>query len=279
MASFKDVPAIPGRPSHLPPRPASPPRGHRFCSGDANKAHHPPNAGSPAAHDSQVNEIDAEPPARPRSPSPGPRKRIMETYPLDPPPAPRDNRAAYGPRTNFRDLEADHHAIRPLPLPIVQDEERDRAPPPMHPERALMLQANGLPPRPPSVLVRARSGRGFKRDRRDDHDQDRAEPLRGNSRGRHGPASPGGERRRYPEDDRPVGYGGGGGASLLDRLSLDEGSCVNSPSLRDRVQLPSKRDREEMLTGDLSFDTEGDEYDGSKRMRRRGGIKVRKGRY
>lgn len=76
-----------------------------------------------------------------------------------------------------------------------------------------------------------------------------------------------------------MGYGSGGGASLLDRLTLDEGSCVNSPSLRDRVQLPSKRDREEMLAGDLSFDTEGDEYDASKRVRRRGGIKVRKGRY
>lgn len=148
----------------------------------------------------------------------------------------------------------------------------------MHPERALMLQANGLPPRPPSVFGPATSARGSKRDRRDDRDHDRAEPLRGNSGGRYRSASPGSERRRYPEDDRLMGHGGRGGASLLDRLTLHEASHVSSPSLRDRVELPSKRDREEMLSADLSLDTDGDDYDGSRRVRRRGGTRVRKGR-
>ena len=282
MASFRDMAVPPGRPSHLPPRPASPPGGYQFRPGDANKPHHRFNARSPVARDSRSDEVKAEEPVRPRLPSPAPRKRAMDAYPSEPPPAPRDNRATHNPgrsRPNIRDSEADHHTARPLPPPVVKDEDRDRAPPPMHPERALMLQANGLPPRPPSALGLAISGRGFKRDRRDDRDHDRAEPLRGNSKGCYGSASPGGERRRYPEDDRAVGYGGGGGASLLDRLTLDEGTRVNSPSLRDRVQLPSKRDREEMLAGDFSFDTDGDDYDGSKRVaRRRGGIKLRKGR-
>jgi hypothetical protein len=279
MASFREVAAPPGRPAHLPPRPASPPHGYQFRLGDANKPDHRFNARSTAARSDNVN---AEAPARPRPPSPAPRKRVMDSCPSEPPPAPRDNRAAHSPerpRTNLRGSEADHHVARPPPPPVVQDEDRDRAPPPMHPERAFMLQVNGLPPRPPSALGRAISAKGFKRDRRDDRDHDRAEPLRGNSRGRYGSASPGGERRRYPEDDREVGYGGGGGTSLLDRLTLDEGSCVNSPSLRDRVQLPSKRGREEMLAGDFTFDMEGDDYDGSKRVaRRRGGIKPRKGR-
>lgn len=278
MASLRDVAAPPGRPAHLPPRPASPPRGYQFRLGDTNKPDHRFNARSTVTHDSRSDKVSAEAPARP---SPAPRRRNMDTYPSESPPAPRDNRAAHSPerpRTNLRDSEAVHHVARPPPAPVVQDEDRDRAPPPMHPERALMLQVNGLPPRPPSALGRAISARGFKRDRRDDRDHDRAEPLRGNSRGRYGSASPGSERRRYPEDDRSVGYGGGGGASLLDRLTLDEGSCVNSPSLRDRVQLPSKRDREEMSAGDFTFDMEGDDYDGSKKAARRRGIKVRKGR-
>lgn len=277
MASCKDVTALPSRPAHLPPRPASPPRGFRFRSGDTNKSLH-----RPVAHNSRGNEVNAEPPARPMPFSPAPQKRAAET---EPPPAPRDNRATYSPehsRTNFRGAEADHHVARPPPPPPVvhiQDEDHDRAPPPMHPERALMLQANGLPPRPPpSILGPARPARGFKRDRRDDRDHERAEPLRGNSRGGHDSVSPADERRRYPEDDRPVGYSSGGGASLLDRLTLDDSSHVHSPSLRERVQLPSKRDREEMLAGELTFEPDIEEYDGSKRVRRRGGPKVRKGR-
>ncbi|KAH0834701.1 hypothetical protein J3R83DRAFT_10232 [Lanmaoa asiatica] len=278
MASFKDVAVLPDRPSHLPPRPPSPPRGYRYRSGDTDKPHHRPNARSPVGHDSRGNEANAEALAHPRPSSPAPWKRTMDAYPSEPPPAPRDNRDVYSQERsgkNFRDSEANHHVARPPPPPVAQDEDCDRAPPPMHPERALMLQANGLPPRPPSVLGRARSARGPKRDKRDDRDHDRAEPLRGNSRGPYDSTSPGGNQRRYPEDDRVIGHGGGGGGSLLDRLTLDDGNPVNSSSLRDRVELPSKRDREEMLIGDFSFDTEGDD---TRRVRRRGGARGRKGR-
>lgn len=281
MASFKDVAPPPGRPSHLPPRPASPPRsGHQHRLEDVNQPYYRPNAQSPGAHDARGNEVNVETPARPRPSSPPPRKRTLDTYPSEPPPTPRDNRDVHNPerpRMNFRDSEINYHVPRPSALPVVQD-ERDRAPPAMHPERALMLQVNGLPPRPPSALGRGRPVRGPRRDRRDDRDHDRAEPLRGNNRGCYHSASPGNERGRYPEEDRLPGYGSGGGASLLDRLSLDDGSHVNSPSLRDRVQLPFKRDREDMLGGDLYLDAEGDDYDGAKRVRRRGGPRVRKGR-
>lgn len=281
MASFKDVAPPPGRLSHLPPRPASPPRGYRYRSGDVNKPYYRPNARSPGSHQARGNEVNVAASARPRSSSPPARKHPIDTYPSELPPALRDTRDVHGtehPRTNFRDSEVDHNVARPPAPPVVQDGGRDHALPPMHPERALMLQANGLPPRPPSALGRARSVKAFKRDRRDDRDHDRAEPLRGNSKERYRSVSPSLQRRRYPEDDHPVAYAGGSGASLLDRLSLNDGSRINLPSLRDRVQLPSKRDREDMLSSDLSFDVEGDEYDGSKRMRRRGGPRPRRGR-
>ena len=274
MASLIDVaPRLPlARPSHLPPRPASPPRGSRYRPGEGNKPYGPPN-------EAWGNEVNVEVPA-PRPCSPPPRKRALDVHPSDLPPTLRHNRGVHSPerlRVNFRESGADHHIVQPPAPPIVQDESR--APPPMHPERALMLQANGLPPRPPSTVGR---GRPFKlrRERRDDRDHERAEPLRGNSTGRYRSASPGNEQHPYPDEDR-VGYtgGGGGGASLLDRLSLDDGNRINSPSLRDRVQLPSKRDRGEMLGGEVVFDPEGEDYDTSKRMRRRGGPKLRKGRF
>ncbi|KAG9311862.1 hypothetical protein JVU11DRAFT_8114 [Chiua virens] len=278
MVSFKDAVVPPSRPTHLPPRPESPPRGHRYRSGDTTKPHRS-TVRSPDISDSRGNELNIERPVHhspPSSSSPISRKRAMDIYPSEPPPAPRDNRVVHSPelsRSNFRDSQIGHPVIRaPAPAPpVVQDE--GRAPPPMHPERALMLQVNGLPPRPPSVIGRVRSGRGSKRTR-DDRDHERAEPLRGNSRGRYSSVSPADDRRRYPEDDR-LGHGGGSGpgASLLDRLTLDDGH-VNSPSLRDRVQLPSKRDREEI---EVSLDMEGEDYDGLKR-RRRGGPKGRKGR-
>lgn len=275
MSSVKEAVVVavpPGRPSHLPPRPASPPREYRFRS-DTNKPLHSPNA---IPHNSRGNEVIAE---RPKPSSPTPRKRAMETYPSELPPARRDNRVTYSPERprTFHDSEAEHLVARPPPPPVVQDEERERAPPPMHPERALMLQANGLPPRPPSIQARPRPGRGIKRDRRDDLEDDRAEPLRGNGGGRFGSVSPVAARRRWPEDDHIMGHPGAGGASLLDRLTLDEGAHVNSPSLRERVQLPSKRDMDEMMGGDLILDPEGDEYDVTKRVKRRG-PRARKGR-
>jgi hypothetical protein len=63
---------------------------------------------------------------------------------------------------------------------------------------------------------------------------------------------------------------------LLERLTLGEGGLNKSASLRDRVQLPPKRDREEMLVGDVSMIQDADEHEGSKKRRR--GAKSRKGR-
>ena len=78
------------------------------------------------------------------------------------------------------------------------------------------------------------------------------------------------------------------GGSLLDRLSLDNNNDTQgapwSSSLRDRVQVPSKRDRDEMIGGryqpDNSF--EGDDAGIGdpttlKRPRRRNGNKFRRG--
>ena len=112
MASLRDVAAPPGRPAHLPPRPASPPRGYQFRLGDTNKPDHRFNARSTVTHDSRSDKVSAEAPARP---SPAPRRRNMDTYPSESPPAPRDNRAAHSPerpRTNLRDSEAVHHVAR-----------------------------------------------------------------------------------------------------------------------------------------------------------------------
>lgn len=72
------------------------------------------------------------------------------------------------------------------------------------------------------------------------------------------------------------------GGSLLDRLSLDNGlsSPVMSPqSLRDRVQVPSKRDREDIgndSAGDIDIDDGGLGDTGLKRPRRR--LRPKRGR-
>jgi hypothetical protein len=70
---------------------------------------------------------------------------------------------------------------------------------------------------------------------------------------------------------------------LLDRLSLDNGantSAVSPQSLRDRVQVPSKRDREDIgndSAGDIDMEDVGGPSDSaSKRPRRR--LKLKRGR-
>jgi len=99
---------------------------------------------------------------------------------------------------------------------------------------------------------------------------------RGDERGRDGPAP-----RPHNHHQRPVPSRRG--ASLLDRLSLDNGagtSGMSSPSLRDRVQtIPSKRDRDEMAGndgGDIDFDDPGLDDSASKKPRRR--LKAKRGR-
>jgi hypothetical protein len=77
------------------------------------------------------------------------------------------------------------------------------------------------------------------------------------------------------------------GGSLLDRLSLDDAAgpsgSMASPSLRERVQIPMKRDLEDMTGGDsLSMDASFDYDDiggdsASKRGRRRSG-KLKRGK-
>jgi len=293
MASFNEAATLPNRPAHLPPRPASPPGGYRYR--DDNKPFNRPNARNSTANDF------VEAPARPRPPSPTWKQSVTNARPSELPLGPRGNRDAYSPeqpRTFVRNFETDHHVVaRPPPPPVVvvQDLDHDRAPVPplIRHERAPMLQANnGLPPRPLGTLGPPGSGRGIKRD----HNLREAYERVDTRKARYPSKSPVGERCRYPEEEHS-GFGGdfsgggvmggtgvvgpGPGASLLDRLSLDEGSRVNNlPSLRERVQLPSKRDREEMLGGELIFDVvEGEEYFDGKRARRRGGIKMRKGRY
>lgn len=88
------------------------------------------------------------------------------------------------------------------------------------------------------------------------------------------------------EHDSPYAYRrpemSGRGGSLLDRLSLDQhsdarGAAMPSPSLRDRVQVPLKRDREDMMMNeqfptDNSFEGEDGFGDSNfKRARRRSG--------
>lgn len=75
------------------------------------------------------------------------------------------------------------------------------------------------------------------------------------------------------------------GGSLLDRLSLDDNgpplpAIVPQPSLRDRVQVPSKRDRDELAGGELAGDGDMDDGTGgdpaSKKLKRR--MKSKRGR-
>lgn len=67
------------------------------------------------------------------------------------------------------------------------------------------------------------------------------------------------------------------GGSLLDRLSISVGDQV--PPLRERVQIPAKRDREELMRDGGSFNGDIDMDDGvvGKKPRRRSG-KPRRGR-
>ncbi|KAF9226231.1 hypothetical protein BS17DRAFT_535033 [Gyrodon lividus] len=258
-----------GLPTHLPPRPQSPPRGYRYRTEDDSQGQHCNRVQSSVDYSRRRDDADMEPPPRQRPATQTPKRRTMDSYVPEPPPPSRDTYITEPLRASFQDTRGDHYIAQPAPM--TQDEELGRAPSAMHPERALMLQPNGLPPRPSSALGRA--GRGSKRERRED--RERAETLWGNGSRRFASASPGGgEKRRYPRTEGGA-VAQGGGASLLDRLTLDDGGLHKSPSLRDRVQLPSKRDREEMLAGDVSMNQDVDE--GSKRLRRRG-MKSRKGR-
>lgn len=85
--------------------------------------------------------------------------------------------------------------------------------------------------------------------------------------------------QEYDAPQRPETLRRGG--SLLDRLSLDQNGDTlvdgSSQSLRDRVQVPSKRDREEMMGDRHGYlvDSSLEDDDSNKKARRRSG-KVRK---
>ena len=77
------------------------------------------------------------------------------------------------------------------------------------------------------------------------------------------------------------------GGSLLDRLSLDQDGDargdIHSPSLRDRVQVPSKRDREDLMMteqyhGENSFDGDEGSMDPTFRRVRRKSQKMKRPR-
>jgi len=77
------------------------------------------------------------------------------------------------------------------------------------------------------------------------------------------------------------------GGSLLDRLSLDQDGDtrgdIHSPSLRDRVQVPSKRDREDIMmteqyNGENSFDGDEGMMDTAFRRVRRRSQKIKRPR-
>jgi hypothetical protein len=91
-------------------------------------------------------------------------------------------------------------------------------------------------------------------------------------------------RSEYDHESRAHAMRRGG--SLLDRLSLDTGmdtaTLPPSPSLRDRVQVPVKRDREDVMEAnepgeDFDLD-DGGGADPSKRSKKRVGGKYRRGR-
>ncbi|KAH7924367.1 hypothetical protein BV22DRAFT_1035177 [Leucogyrophana mollusca] len=285
MASVWDPPA------HHPPRPARspvrrpesprhrgaevypPPRRDEYEGArryeerhrDSDRARVPP-APRPTSHRYDSDDVKAHPHSMP---SPAPSR----PYPAEPA------------RQSFLDARGDHYVARDergVGAEHTRPPRREASPVrKVHPERELLLQSSYAPyPR-------------------SEHEGDRRAPRHseGVSPLPLPPASYGrpeivdraydvGRRphdhrleERYRDVDGGMARGDhrGRGTSLLDRLSLDE-----SPSLRDRVQLPAKRDRDEMDgDGDEeggAMDVDGEDFDGSKRSRRRGAVKPRRAR-
>ncbi|KAH7882327.1 hypothetical protein F5I97DRAFT_347171 [Phlebopus sp. FC_14] len=191
--------------------------------------------------------------------SSAPRRHTMETY------VPERS------QDDFQDPRGDQFVTQPEPMvqDIVRPETRT---PSVHPDRARMLQ-NGLPPRPPTDLGRSRSGRGQRREKNENENRD---VTFGPGDRRFEPSLPAGGQRHPEADVRPQPPANRGG-SLLDRLTMEGDGPSKPSSLRDRVQLPSKRDREEMQSSDLAMEQDVEDQDGIKRARRRG-AKARKGR-
>lgn len=134
-----------------------------------------------------------------------------------------------------------------------------------HPERGHVAETSSLPPRPETDTRNPRPPRR--------RQPPMSEPLT-DSYPTSGPPfqREHGEERYELSDriERPLM--GRRGGSLLDRLSLNEQAGNDIPpqqSLRDRVQVPSKRDRDDMIDQDLPFEGE-DHFDMGKRRKRSG---------
>lgn len=167
------------------------------------------------------------------------RRRTMDTYVLD--------------STEVFDGTKGNHPVA-RPPPVIQDanspNDRMEMRPLMHPERAMLLQ-HGLPPRPQVDLPPSHSVRTSRRDRHE----------RG---GQRFPST-----SLSPEGRHPVGNhaSSGHGGSLLDRLAPDGGE--KGSTFRDHLQVPTKRDRDEMMSGDSPIDQVYDGPDGQRRVRKR----------
>ncbi|KAG6331830.1 hypothetical protein ID866_7260 [Astraeus odoratus] len=182
------------------------------------------------------------------SSSPVHRRRTVDTYSA----------------RRLHDTRRDHYLAQPPPTAEdpVHSSNRTEKGPQMHPERAMLLQ-HVLPPRP-QVEPLSHPGRPPRRDKGDG----RAESARGDRLRLS--TSPQSDRHRS-EVDHPSAPSGG---SLLDRLTVGGGDR----SFYERVQVPTKRDRGEMISGDSALDNDGDGPDGQKRARRRG-TKFRKSKF
>lgn len=149
----------------------------------------------------------------------------------------------------LRDTEGGYHMVPPVIQDTNSPDDHTEMKPHMHPERAMLLQ-HGLPPRPQVDFPPPHPGRASRRDR----------PEKG---GRRLPSPSLSPERPHPV----VNYTSPGrGGSLLDRLAPDGGEKM--PTFRDRVQVPTKRDREEMW-GDSPMEQDYDGPDGQKRVRKR----------
>ena len=143
------------------------------------------------------------------------------------------------------------------------------------------------PPSRTSKPIRIRRPGSMPQSRQDEHV--RSEPMIENTSVHARPRERGGDILEPASTSQQRPSTSRRGASLLDRLSLDHGGDSSaggmaSPSLRERVQIPTKRDRDDMLGGDSNpMDPSFDVDDGpggdpaAKRTRRRSG-KPRRGR-
>lgn len=170
------------------------------------------------------------------------------------------------------------HGLPPKPMlraPSPGFDRRPRGAPPNHHDRGLSPPRDWSSRTGRSISpVDARTGQRRPLDRYDDslsHPPRRDEPLEMEVDPPH---------RRDHKGPYDSGRRGG---SLLDRLGIspndEQSSQGGSNTLRDRVQIPTKRDREEMIRDDdrANGDFDMDDGFGPKRAKRRSG-KSRRGR-